>query len=150
MKFWTFTVTYDPSLWAEQMFSKTLWLMMTYHQTKFGWKKISSFEDITETIIFQLNEPCLWSWPWREQHMFFCMIIWLMVVHHHTKHGYNTVLWFRKYCLAKHQLEYCTSLWPWPWTEQTILVLDTLGHDESTIKLSSVSKESLVQKIQQI
>ena len=31
---------------------------MMYHQTKSGYKRISSSEDFVETIIFQLYEPC--------------------------------------------------------------------------------------------
>ena len=33
-------------------FQKTFWLMITYHQTKFGSKRISSSADIAETVIF--------------------------------------------------------------------------------------------------
>ena len=38
---------------AKQSFHKTLWLMMRYHQTKFGSTRIANSEDIiVETVIF--------------------------------------------------------------------------------------------------
>ena len=38
---------------------KTLWLMMMYHQIKFGCQKINSPEDTVERVIFSSHEPLL-------------------------------------------------------------------------------------------
>ena len=45
-------------------FNRTLWLMMLYHQTKFGCKLTSSLEDTSEIVIFWLHKPLLWPWLW--------------------------------------------------------------------------------------
>ena len=42
---------------------RTLWLLMLYYQTKFGWKWTSSLEDIVKIVIFWLYKPSLWPWP---------------------------------------------------------------------------------------
>ena len=46
-------------------FNRTLWLMMLYHQTKFGCKLTSSLENIAKIVIFWLYYPSLWPWYWR-------------------------------------------------------------------------------------
>ena len=49
---------FDPSLWTwpwmqlSNFFHRTLWLMMMYHQTKFGCQGMNSPEDIAERVIF--------------------------------------------------------------------------------------------------
>ena len=52
------------------MFSlDTFLLMVIYHQTEFGFKRLISLEliqDIVETIILLLYKPPLWPWPWRQ------------------------------------------------------------------------------------
>ena len=50
VKFSTFTMTLTLNI-AKQSFCKTLWLLMMYHQTKFGCKRINGSEDIIENII---------------------------------------------------------------------------------------------------
>ena len=62
--FWSFAATLTLNT-AIQFLRKTLWLMMIYHQTKFGSKRISNSEDIIEAVIFWPYEPLLWPWPLR-------------------------------------------------------------------------------------
>ena len=50
----TFTVTLTLNA-VLQHFHKTLWLMMMYHQTKCGWKRIS---DTVETVIDLVKFCC--------------------------------------------------------------------------------------------
>ena len=52
-------------------FHKTLWPIMTYHQTKFGCQRISSSEDIVVRVIFWQYKPSLWPWPWRQNNFCF-------------------------------------------------------------------------------
>lgn len=42
MKFWTFLLTFNTVI---QSFDKTFWFMMKHHQTRFGYKRISSSAD---------------------------------------------------------------------------------------------------------
>ena len=51
---------------ATQYFHWTFWFMMIYHQTRFGWKRIISSEDVVKTVAFWLYTS-LWPWPWRQQ-----------------------------------------------------------------------------------
>ena len=39
-------------------FAQTLWLMIMYHQTKLGCKRISSSEDTAETMLFHITPHC--------------------------------------------------------------------------------------------
>ena len=53
--FSTFTVTLTLNaviLFFSLFFHKALWLMIMYHQTKFGSKRFNSSKDIEETVIF--------------------------------------------------------------------------------------------------
>ena len=63
LTFWTFTVTLIMNA-VIPFFHKTLWLMMLYYQTKFGWKPTSRLEDTTEIVIFWLYKPLLWPRHW--------------------------------------------------------------------------------------
>ena len=58
---WSFTVSLILKT-VHQSFWKTLWLTITYNQIKFGCKKISSSEDIAETVIFWSYQLFLWPW----------------------------------------------------------------------------------------
>ena len=58
---WTFAVTLTLNT-AIQYSHQTFWLKMMYHQTKFGWKGISSSEDTVETQILVKCKPSLWPW----------------------------------------------------------------------------------------
>ena len=73
------------SLGSNPTFYTTLKLMMMYHQTKFGCKRIYRSEDIVGTAIFWSYEPMLVidvSTP-------FCMTLRFVMMHHHTTFGYK-------------------------------------------------------------
>ena len=56
---------------------------MMYHQTNLGCKSVSTSEDLIETIVpLTLNRAKL----------YFCMILWLMMMHHHTKFNRSEIL----------------------------------------------------------
>jgi len=82
--------------------------------------------------------PSLWPCPWRWQHDMFAWQSQMM--HHHTiaKSGYNS--------FTDTETNITRNVDPllWPWTQQCHIFTG-----QSTTKLSSVAKESLVQKIQQ-
>ena len=52
---------------APFFFHRTLWLMMMYHQTKFGCQGIHSSETIVERVTFWSYEPSLWPLPRRQE-----------------------------------------------------------------------------------
>ena len=58
--------------------------MMLYYQTKFGCKRTSSLEDTTyfDYISFHCDLDIEHSEPF-----FFCMTLWLMVLHNNTRFG---------------------------------------------------------------
>ena len=68
---------------SNPIFSTGHWPMMLYYQTKFGCKLTNSLEDITEivalTVTLTLNTV----------NQFFCMTLWLMMLHNHTRSGNN-------------------------------------------------------------
>ena len=68
---------------------KTLCLMIMYCQTKFGSKRISSSEDIIETVIVWSHE--LWTLAvtltLKTANKSFCTALWLMMMHQNTKFG---------------------------------------------------------------
>ena len=51
-------------------FYKTLWLMMMYHQIKFGCHGINSSEERVERVMFWSYEPFQWPWPWKSKQFF--------------------------------------------------------------------------------
>ena len=67
---------------------KTQWLMMMYHQTKFCCGRINSSEEKVERnchiLIIQALAVTL---TLKTVNQFFCMTLWLMMLHHHTKFG---------------------------------------------------------------
>ena len=68
--------------------------MIMYHQTNLDCKSFSISEDLVEMIVaFTLN---IAKW-------YFWMILWLMMMHHHTKYVTN-----QRYCLGKHSLKFRT------------------------------------------
>ena len=70
---------------ASQSFHDTHWFMTIHCNIKFGCKRISSFEDIVEAI-FKLYEPCDLDLDDSKTN-YFCLTLWLMMMHHHTKSG---------------------------------------------------------------
>ena len=92
---WTENVLFStPIAWGEQsetmktavqFHHKTHWLMIMYYQTKFDNKRISSSEDIVETVmIIWILDVTL---TLRMANQPFCMTLWLMMMHHNTKFG---------------------------------------------------------------
>ena len=53
---WPFSVTLTLNA-VIHFFHRTLWLLMVYHQTKFGCQGTNSSENIIERVIFWLYEP---------------------------------------------------------------------------------------------
>ena len=66
-------------------------LVMMYHQTNLDHKSFSISEDLVETIVALTLNIAKW---------YFWMILWLMMMHHHTK--------FDWYCLGQHSLKFRT------------------------------------------
>ena len=64
-------------------------------KTKFGCKQTSNLEDKVEIIIFWLYKPSLWPWHcvWRSKtaNQFFCITLWLKMLHYHTKSGIKMI-----------------------------------------------------------
>ena len=54
-----------------------------YHQTNLGCKGFSIFEDLVETIVALTLNLAKW---------YFCMILWLMMMHHHIKFDQSEIL----------------------------------------------------------
>ena len=69
-------------LWKTTLKNQTRFVALC---SKFGCKQTSSLEDIVEIVIYYLYNPSLWPWHWRKWTNFFCMTLWLMMLHNHTK-----------------------------------------------------------------
>lgn len=89
-----------PGTLQTNLFTK---LVIMYHQTKFGYEKISSSGSIFKTVIF-----------WYMSHQFgldledtktiFCISLWLSMMQHHTMFGYEMSS-VSGYHLDKHSLK---------------------------------------------
>ena len=55
---------------ADQSFWETIWLILTYNHTKFGYKKFSDSEDIIWKNIHWHFEILLWPLPWPHKSNF--------------------------------------------------------------------------------
>ena len=77
-------------------------LVMMYHQTNLDCKSVSISEDLVEMIVaLTVNIAKQYFW----------MILWLMMMHHHTKFDRSEILseqTFKRYCLGKHSLKFRT------------------------------------------
>ena len=102
LTFGTFTVTLTLNT-AVQFSHMTLWLMMMYHQTKFGCKRIRSQEDIVETIIFWLCK--LYSWlivivvgfllhDWQHNTSY-CSSLFIFILVLQVQYTHNGAVWYR-------------------------------------------------------
>ena len=58
-------------------------LVMMYHQTNLGCKSFSISEDLVEMIVALTLNIAKW---------YFCLILWLMMMHHHTKFDWSEIL----------------------------------------------------------
>ena len=56
----------DPECSNPIFFHRKLWLLMMYHQTKFGCQEINSSNNMVERVIFWLYKPSLWPWHWAQ------------------------------------------------------------------------------------
>ena len=56
---------------------------MMYHQTNLGCKSLSIFEALVETVVALTLNIAKW---------YFCMTLWLMMMHHHTKFDRSEIL----------------------------------------------------------
>ena len=60
---WSFAVTLTLTS-AHQFFGKTIWIIMTYHHTKFGNERFRNSKDTIRTNIHWHFEILLWPWSW--------------------------------------------------------------------------------------
>ena len=73
-----------PCLKARKSFHGVLsCLVMMYHQTNLGCKSFSISEDLVEMIVALTLNTAKW---------YLCMILWLMMMHHHTKFDWSDIL----------------------------------------------------------
>ena len=73
-----------PSVKARKSFHSVLpCLVMMYHQTNLGCKSFSISEELAETIVALTLNIAKW---------YFWMILWLMMMHHHTKFDRSEIL----------------------------------------------------------
>ena len=79
-------------------------LVMMYHQTNLDCKSFSISEDLVEKIVALTLNFAKW---------YFWMILWLMMMHHHTRPIRDVV-----------PANIHWSSWPWPWTETFNLGLE--------------------------
>ena len=100
---------------AIQYFHWIFWFVIINHQTKLGWKRIISSEDIVEIYFYCIIPHCdqLRSFP-------------------ETTHAV-TELWsgakleqFKKYHLDK-KLHFECLLWSWPWTQLSHIFIGHFG-----------------------
>ena len=66
LTFWSFAVTLALNT-ANQFLHKTLWLMMTYHETKSGCKWMNGYSRYSRNCHILIIRALLWSWTWRQQ-----------------------------------------------------------------------------------
>ena len=93
-----------------------------YHHINTGSKRISSSEDIVETVIFFIIWALTVTLTLKIANPSFCMTLWCI-----TKSSLvRNVKWFGKYHLDKHSMVFQPSLWPWSWILQSIFFLKTL------------------------
>ena len=113
---------------ANQSFHMTLWSMMLHHQTKFGYKRFSSWEDTTQKNIHWHFESLLWPWPWTQQNILIfskeypAYAIKPSLQHNTPAHDITSpyqvwlqkVEWFQSYHPDNIPWHFKPSLWPWP------------------------------------
>ena len=59
---------------------------MLHHQSKFGYRRFSSWGDIIQMNIHWNSEPFLWTWPWPQQsNPIFYQTVHLRMMYHQTK-----------------------------------------------------------------
>ena len=110
----------DHNLWTERRAKLELnWVPFAYQPNALTARPNQlTREDIIETVMFMVYE--LWPWPWRQQHLFLCMALQHMMMHQHTKFGYQ------RFCSSEDTNQtyinwnFKCSLWPWPWTHQKL------------------------------
>ena len=118
LKFWTFPVSLTlTTTERSNFFHKTIQLMMVCHQTKFSCKRISSLEDVLESLTL-----IMWSLivilTLKTANQSFWKTIWLMVIYHHNKSGSKRfsdsedIVWTNTHC------HFEILRWPWPRTQQ--------------------------------
>ena len=65
--------------------------MMLHYHTRFGNKIFCGSEDVEESYFDHMSPRCDLDLEDSKQFFFFCMTIWLTMLHHHTKFGYKLV-----------------------------------------------------------
>ena len=121
MKFWVFAVTLILNT-TKQPVHKTLKLMMVYHETKFGSKRIRHSEDITETDIFF---PPMGPATMNIANQFVFVMLQLRMTWAHTKFDY------KKFCTSECMIWTNTN-----WTLNICCDLESLDHQHSNPKVS--------------
>ena len=107
---------------SKKIFSQCLTcLVMMYHQTNLDCKSFSISEDLVETIVALTLNIAKYFW----------MLLWLMMMHHHTKFDWSEIL-------SRQNIHWSSepSLWPWPWIQQSNLFTRYSSLWTCTVKLS--------------
>ena len=85
---WHFEVLMRTLNEAIQVLHMTLWLVMMYHQTKFGIKRDQQFIRYSRNCRILIMSPCC-NLILMIANQSFCMTLWSMMMHHKTKHGHH-------------------------------------------------------------
>ena len=101
-------------------------LAMMYHQTILDCKSFSISEDLVETIVALTLNIAKW---------YFWMILWLMMMHHHTKFD-------RSEKIVRVNIHWSSkpSVCPWPWIQQSNLFTRYSSLWTCIVKLSWLAK----------
>ena len=113
-----FAVTLTLNVLILFFFDKTLWIIMMYHWTKFGWQKFSSSEDIVErVIVFLIIRALIVILTLKIANRFFCMTLGLMALHCNTMFGNKAFCSWENIILTNIQWHFEPLLWPLPWKQ---------------------------------
>ena len=102
-------------------------LVMMHHQANLDCKSFRISEDLVETIVALTLNIAKW---------YFWMILWLMMMHHHTKFDRSEILSGQTFTEVQNR-----SLWPWPWIQQSNLFTRHSSLWKWTVKLSWLPKD---------
>ena len=97
-------------------------------QTKVDNKRISSSEDIVETIMIIWTLTATLTLKIANQ--LFCMTLWPMMVHHHTKFGCE------RFSSWEDNWKFEPFLWPWPQQSNPTFSHDNPAYDHVPSKFS--------------
>ena len=87
--------------------------MMRYRYTKFGYKRFSSSEDITQTNIHWKFEHSVWTLTMNTTIQYFHRTFCLMMIYPHTKFGCKRINSSKGIAETVRFWLHKPSLWPW-------------------------------------